>query len=213
MALQTRTAKADSTLRLSSLTTNTESRTINAKDTWAELEARVDEAPADAKIRGMFLRDAARLGNSAESAESRYVPFSMYPARDYMRLLLKTARAKFPNKVPACALLELGLRVYPLFASSIAGTAIFAVVNVDFKRLCEVAPRGYSVTLKPGSAKAAQISDAEATIHLRDVWIFPEIFHAGVWLGAMEATKVKGSIDVTRHSLSDVDLHLRWQPK
>jgi uncharacterized protein (TIGR02265 family) len=185
---------------------------ITTNADWDDLQARIDATPPDAQIRGLFLRDAIRMaGPRIAMAERRYLPFSLYPAREYMDLLLRVARAKYPSRSASNALLELGWGVYPLFASSLAGTAIFSVVTVDYARICQLSAKAYQVTLSPGIARCVQATEGEALVELRKVWVFPEIFHAGIWLGAMDATKVTGSIEMTVHSPCDVDYRLRWQ--
>jgi uncharacterized protein (TIGR02265 family) len=195
------------------LTASSDDCVIDARDSWEDLTARVDLAPPDAKIRGMFLSEIKRIAPRAVKIESRYLPFSLYPVREYMDILLRTARIKYPGKSPANALLQLGTGVYSQFASSIAGTAILAVAQRNFRRVCEVAPKAYSVTLKPGDATATGLSPGQAVIQLRNVWVFPEIFHAGIWLGAMREAGVRGQMKVKCQSLCDVDLHMRWQDR
>ncbi len=211
MAPDTAAARTLRTSSATRITVSTDDRAITSSEDWDSLESRIEATPPTAMIRGMFLREVLRLaGPRAAASEARYVPFSLYPVRDYMSLLLRTAKARHPGHPAPRALLELGLGVYQLFASSIAGTAIFSVANVDFKSVCELSPKAYTVTLKPGRARAVDVSHGKATIELRDVWVFPEIFHTGIWLGAMDATRTRGRIEVTRHSLCDVDLHLTW---
>jgi hypothetical protein len=53
----------------------------------------------------------------------------------------------------------------------------------------------------------------EALVRLRDVWVFPEIFHCGIWLGAMDACDARGSIEVTSHSPCDADFMMRWEQR
>jgi len=190
-------------------------RTIDAADDWPDLAARIDAAPEDAKVRGMFLSEGLRLAPKSVKSNVRthYVPFSLYPVREYMQLLLQIARARYHSKPAASALLELGFGVYSQFASSIAGAAIFATVEQDFRRVCELSPKAYSVTLKPGGTEVVYAAPNDAVVKLRDVWVYPDIFHAGIWLGAMDACGVSGSIEVRRHSLSDVDFHMHWQQR
>jgi uncharacterized protein (TIGR02265 family) len=187
-------------------------RSITAQQDWSDLQARIDATPREAQIRGLFLREVLSVaGPRIAAAERRYLPFSLYPARDYMDLLLRVARLKYPGHPASKALFELGWGVYSVFASSLAGTAIFSVVNVDYSRICQLSPRAYQVTLSPGTARCVYANEGEAMVELRSVWVFPEIFHAGIWLGAMEATRVTGTIELTSHSPCDVDFKLRWQ--
>jgi uncharacterized protein (TIGR02265 family) len=190
-------------------------RSIDAADDWVDLAGRIESVPEDAKIRGMFLSEALRLAPRLVKSNIRthYIPFSLYPVREYMRLLLRIARARYHSRPAASALLELGFGVYSQFAASMAGTAIFAMAQLDFKRVCELSPKAYSVTLKPGRTEVVHAALNDSVVKLREVWVYPDIFHAGIWLGAMEACGVTGSIEVIRHSLSDVDFHMKWQRK
>jgi uncharacterized protein (TIGR02265 family) len=183
---------------------------IDADDDWDDLEARIEATPASAMIRGMFLNAVMRLVGAKAAEHRRYIPFRLYPAPEYMRLLLSAARSRFPRRSAADALLALGLGVYSVWASSLAGTAVLAVAGRDFRRICELAAKSYEITLSPGHAQAVRVGEKEAIVQLRDVWIFPDIFHAGIWLGALRTTGLSGTVEVTRHSLSSVDFHVRW---
>src|SRR5579872_1878940 len=182
---------------------------IESSETWESLAQRIETVPTEAKVRGMFLSEVHRLVPRLVTSRPRYVPFTLYPVREYMQLLVRAARARHPSKPAASALLELAFGVYGLFASSLAGTAIMAAAGSDFLRVCKAGPKAYAVTLSPGEIRLGELSANEATIRLRDVWVFPEIFHTGIWLGAMRACKQRGSIEVTQVSLCDVDYHMR----
>lgn len=189
----------------------TEDRVLDVNDSWDDLAARIEDVPRHAEIRGMFLSEVLRLEPSLQSPRARYIPFSMYPVHEYMELLLTAAQTREPNKSPGGALLALGLGVYSLFASSLTGLAIFSIAQNNFARVSELSSKAYGITLKPGRATAVSVEPNEALIQLRDVWVFPDIFHCGIWLGAMQASNARGTIDVIRHSLCDVDFRVRWQ--
>ena len=184
---------------------------ISSDATWQSLEAQVARVPADAMIRGLFMRDALR--SLASPPSRRYLPFGRYPLTEYLPLLLQAARESHPDDSPANALMKIGLTVFPVFASSLAGSAIFSVAGDDFISAVRLAPRAYSVTLDPGSIAVDELGPEEVLLRLRDVWVFPEVFHAGVWLGAMDYYQVHGTIDIERHSPCEVDFHLRWGTK
>jgi len=199
-----------------SLRASSRARTIDATDDWDDLEARIALVPADAKIRGMFLSEALRLAPrlvKSATQQTRYVPFSLYPVQDYMRLLLRIAAARSPSKSAGTALLELGFGVYSQFASSIAGTAIFAIAQLDFRRVCELSPKAYGVTLKPGGTEVVHAGPNDAVVRLVHVWAYPDIFHTGIWLGAMEACGASGTIEVKRCLPSSVELHVHWKQR
>jgi uncharacterized protein (TIGR02265 family) len=195
----------------SRLVASTEDLNVESTETWDSLSERIEIVPAEAKVRGMFLSEVHRLVPRLVTSRPRYIPFTLYPVREYMQLLVRAAWARHPSKPASSALLELGFGVYSLFASSIAGTAILAAAGSEFVRICKAGPKAYAVTLSPGEIKLGAISANEATIQLRDVWVFPEIFHTGIWLGAMRACKLRGRIEVTRNSLCDVDYRMSWE--
>jgi len=124
--------------------------------------------------------------------------------------LLRIAAARSPSKSAATALLELGYGVYSQFASSIAGTAIFAMAQLDFRRVCELSPKAYGVTLKPGGTEVVHAGPNDAVVRLVQVWAYPDVFHTGIWLGAMEACGASGTIEVKRRLPSSVELHMHW---
>jgi uncharacterized protein (TIGR02265 family) len=182
---------------------------IEAEDSWDELRARIGLTPGDAMVRGMFFSELLRSAPGVKVESRRYVPFSLYPVREYMALILQVAAARPEKLSPATQVLRTGCGVYSHFASSLAGTAIFSIAR-DFKRVVELAPKAYGVTLKPSQIEVAKLADGEALVCLRKVWPFPDIFHAGIWLGAIETFGGEGEIEVTRRSLSDADFLIRW---
>lgn len=186
---------------------------IDATDSWESLRARISSTPADAKIRGMFLRDLIRAVPTVKIKAPYYIPFSLYPIRDYMDLILQIARARYPNETPANGVLRVGSSVYTTFMASLSGKAIFALADVDFRRAVELSPKAYEVTIKPGKVEVHSLTPKEAFIGMRSVWPFPDIFHVGVWLGGMQSFGVSGTIEATRRTLSDVDFRVRWWPK
>jgi uncharacterized protein (TIGR02265 family) len=175
------------------------------------MRARIAATPASAAIRGLFPAEIVKLVPEVSAPRALYVPFSNYPMHEYLDLILQAARLAYPNMTAGNAVLRLGTHVYTTFASSLAGMAIFSVAGVDFRRAIEVSPKAYEVTLKPGRINVIHAGPRAGRIELRNVWAFPDIFHAGIWLGGMAACKVAGSIGITRHSLSDVDFDMQWE--
>jgi len=185
-------------------------RATGSSENWSSLAARIEAVPVRGTIRGMFVRQARAWLPGTESA--RYLPFANYSLREYMETLLKAAERRHPREKPTDALIQLGLDVYPVFASSLVGSTIFgiAVATNAFHHVVQLAPRAYPVTLTPGHINVVRCDAASALVELRDIWVFPEFFHAGIWLGAMKACGVHGAIEIVRRSPCDVDFQLRW---
>ena len=194
------------------LLASSESESIDALEDWEQLRARIPAVPKDASIRGMFPKELMQSAPHLKSPRERYLPFSSYPMSEYLELILLVAQDRYPQLSPADAVLKVGLNVYTTFASSLAGVAIFSMAQLDIKRTVELAPKAYDVTLRPGQLHVVECNEGHAVVQLRNVWAFPDIFHAGIWLGAMQSFRTRGSIEVTRCTLSEVDFELRWEP-
>lgn len=193
----------------SKLRCTTREKRLDAPESWAELRARIVETPSSAQARGMFLSELVRSAPAAAPEGRRYVAFGLYPVREYMELILRVAQARKDKSPPATAVLRTGLGVYELFANSLVGTAIFSIAR-DFRRVVEVAPKGYAVSLPDSRVEVLRLESGAALVRLAHVWPFPDIFQAGIWLGAMEKMGAEGEIEITRHSASDVEFDIRW---
>ncbi|MET0341901.1 MAG: DUF2378 family protein [Polyangiales bacterium] len=181
---------------------------------YAEYHARVAEAPGDGRVRGMFFSDLQRLAPPDHTqTQRRYLPFTMYPLREFMQLALLTAQRRSPSRAPADALRELGRRAYGVFASSMAGMSLLSTASAGCEALLARVPQAYAMVSTPGSVRVLSARSGEAVIALRDVWSFPESYNVGAWLGGMEALAVDGQVDVVQHSWCNVDLHVRFSPR
>lgn len=181
-------------------------------DSWDDLRARILQTPPSATVRGMFLSELLKSAPTAGIEVKRYIPFTLYPVREYMELILRVAQPRAGSLSPATAVMRAGCSVYATFAASLAGTAIFSIAR-DFRRVVELSPKAYSVTLKPSSVEILQLEPRLATVRLHGVWPYPDMFHVGIWLGAMDAFGVDGEIAVTPLSISEVELQMSWSEK
>jgi len=180
-------------------------------DAWLECQARIQDAPDAGTVRGLYFSEILRLVPALRSCNRRrYVPFSKYPLREYMQLLVDAAQFAHPGKEPERALRELGMTTYGTFAASMAGASLLSSPAFHDGRLLDLAPQAYPLTIEPGSVEIVSRSTHDAVVKLRDLWTFPESFQKGVWLGAMRMLGIDGSIDVIRHGWCSVDFHVRW---
>jgi uncharacterized protein (TIGR02265 family) len=188
--------------------------TATAHDPWQEYAARIPEAPESGTVRGLYFTEIMRLVPSMRgNSRRRFVPFSKYPLREYMQLLIDAGRAAHPTKVPAQALQALGLTTFSAFSSSISGMSLLSSVGVDIERVLELVPKAYPLTVQPGRVEIVSRSAGEAVVQLRELWTYPESYHVGVWLGAMDILGIEGKIEVIRHGWCNVDFHVRWSRK
>ncbi|MCR9164012.1 MAG: DUF2378 family protein [Nannocystaceae bacterium] len=124
-----------------------------------------------------------------EAPDFPKLPFAKVPRRTYNEAMLRAAEELFPTTTMAAALAALGRGMYPHFAGSMIGKAIFSVAGHHLPAIGRLAPRAYAVSNGRGSVDA--LHAREGLVHLRytDVWD-PIPFTCGVWLGGLELCSI-----------------------
>lgn len=186
-----------------------------AEPDWSQpidYEARLAAIPADAVIRGMFLQllvDTIGPERFTAQRARRYVAFKNYPMREYVELLAFGAECS-RSKRPADCARRLGWGVYPRYAKTISGTAIFAIAGHDFRRVIEAAPTAYEIGLAPAQILIRELEQSYARVELRGVYNLPDLHQVGIWEGAMKTCGVEGTIKTRVISFSAVDFEVHW---
>jgi uncharacterized protein (TIGR02265 family) len=190
---------------------------VFAEPDWGapiDFEARLKAVPADATVRGMFLQLLLE-GITGEAALAvrgrRYVSFKSYPMRDYIELLSISCTKSVRGLAHAECVRRLGRTVYPKYASTITGTAIFAAAGHNFRRMLELCPAAYRISTPSAAVSILSIEDGRARIALRNLWNLPDFHQVDIIEGAMDVCGAVGTISIERHSFCDVDLDVRWQ--
>jgi uncharacterized protein (TIGR02265 family) len=181
-----------------------------------DLETRLDEAPEDGRVKGMFfqsiLEQVAAAGASYPT-EQRYFGFKDYPLRDFLRILGEAAPLAHPGESPREALRRVGRQVYPTFVQSMVGKVLFGMVGDDFSAALSLAGKAYRISQTVGSAEVGENEAGRAIIHLRDVWAFPDAYQVGIYEGGLDVFGLEGEVRVRLLSSCDADLEVRWQPR
>jgi uncharacterized protein (TIGR02265 family) len=176
--------------------------------------ARIAQTPEDASLRGVFfqsvLDDLQSHGKKSMHRE-HYSSFMRYPLREYMELAVVAARELHPDEPLRSALREIGRAVYPAFAATMAGSAIFAFGGNDFGKVAALAEKAYSISVTPGRVSLRQVGARHLVAELRDVFAFLDCLQIGIWEGAMIACRTEGTINVRMLSSSDADLEMHWR--
>ena len=180
-----------------------------------DFEARLAAIPPKAAVRGMFLQLLMQgLGSEALAAvrDRRYIAFKNYSMRDYVELLALACADPDSRVAPAQRVRELGRAVYPNYARSITGTAIFAAAGHSFRRVLELCPAAYRVAVVPAQVTVRSITDDHAVIELRELWNLPDLHQVGIFEGAMQVCGARGSIRVKPIDFGSADFEVRWEP-
>ncbi|MEY4575798.1 MAG: hypothetical protein RL701_501 [Pseudomonadota bacterium] len=178
-----------------------------------DFKARLAAVPPNAVVRGMFLQliteAIPRETKAKPGLAARYLPFKTYPLREYIELLELATRAA-PLPAAECVR-RIGWRVYRSYASTITGTAIFAIAGIDFGRVIELASSAYKVALDPSDIRVRTLNKHYAHVELRDLYNLPDFHQVGIWEGAMKACGVIGEIKTRVFNYGAVDFEVRWE--
>lgn len=179
-------------------------------------EERIDAIPATANARGMFFQfliDALGPRVALQIEAPTYIAFKSYPLREYVSLLARGSRVAFPSLASSEAVRRLGRLVYPNYAKTITGTAVFAVAGRNFRRIVELCPRAYEIGMTPGKVKIVSCEEGRAVVQLQDIWNVPEFHQVGVWEGGMDVCNVKGLIKTRVRNHGTCDFEVTWSAK
>jgi len=190
---------------------------VFAEPNWTaniDFDARLAAIPKRANVRGMFLQLLVQaLGGEAAAAvrDRRYIAFKSYPLREYVELLALACADPSARLAPAQRVRELGRAVYPTYARSITGTAIFAAAGHSFRRVLELCPAAYRVAVEPARVTVRSVSNDHAVVELRDLWNLPDLHQVGIFEGAMQVCGVQGVIRVQPIDFGAADFDVSWQ--
>jgi uncharacterized protein (TIGR02265 family) len=179
-----------------------------------DFAARISAIPEHAKARGMFFQLLIQaMGDRApeETSGRRYLAFKNYPMREYVELMMLGCAKRPKHEAAGEYVRRLGRLVYPSYAETLTGTAIFAAAGRNFRRALELCPAAYRVVMDPGAVTVRSISEGHAVIELREIWNLPEFHQVGVFEGAMDVCAATGTIEVDVIDFGSADFEIRWQ--
>lgn len=170
----------------------------------------VARVPSALRIRTLVWGALERhLEGKPEAADFVKPSFAWRPRREYLRLQLAAARDP-EGRVTAQALYRIAGRVYPDFAVTTLGRAMFAVAGRDFNRMCSAAHRAYDSVSSHGELILRENRPGRVHVAVIGIWDLPP-FTAGVFRGAMEvAGLTPRSVYLRSRSLDWHEVILDW---
>jgi uncharacterized protein (TIGR02265 family) len=178
-----------------------------------DLRERLLETPVEHRVKGMFHRqivEQARATSGTSPAEGEYLPFSDYPMREWMDLLVRCAELAHPHVPVREGIRRLGHLSYATFEASSAGEMMIGLTGRDMSGVLRFGPRYYRVTGRGGIADVSFLAAQRAIVHLRDVWDFPDAYHVGVYEGMLRAMSVEGQVKVRTIGPASTDIEVVW---
>ncbi len=182
----------------------------------AALEAFIEETPRTATVKGMYVDSLLSMlekKGAARPTDKRFFSFKDYPLRDAMHVMLDAAVLLYPDVSPREGLVRLGQQVFPTLTDTTIGKVLFSVAGRSWERSLKLASKAYEVSIRPGTATLADLTERSARVELRSIWNFADTYQVGVMQGAMTSLGVRGTVRaVTLSRRCDVDLLLEWDP-
>ena len=178
-----------------------------------DIEAAIDACPPHAHVKGMFNIDLQKHLTSAEPDHSvrteRFSAFLDYSARDYLELIVETARVCHPDVPRPEAIRRTGLNAFTEFASSSIGRVLFSLLNNNPARIAATAPKAYKFSVKPFKMKIVKLDDDSMHCTM-ELTTFMYTNNVGVWAGAFAAIDVNGHVFVKRADLFCAEFFITW---
>ena len=182
----------------------------------AELEDWISETPPEASVKGMYLETLLSMlkrRGAALPTDKRYFSFKDYPLRELMRLMVDAVEVLYPDISPREGMIALGRLALPTLTSTTIGKVIFSVAGNSWLRALNLVTKAYEVSIRPGTASVAEVTETSARVELREIWNFGNSYQVGVFEGAMKHFGVRGSVQAVRVGRRcDVDLIMLWEP-
>lgn len=176
-----------------------------------DFSARIEAIPSDVSIRGMFLQMLIQnMGADAPATvrSRRYLPFKSYPMREYVGLLAVSCERS--GVAPAERVRRLGHGVYPGYAATITGTAIFAAAGRSMRRVIDLSPAAFRVAAPECEVTVRELVEGHGVLQLRRLWNLPDLHIVGVVEGALQVCKSPGQVRVNKLGFGDADLEVTW---
>jgi len=185
---------------------------FNAKLDPAEY---VKLTPPSAMIRGAFflnLLAMARAGRCElpDGVEKKYHAFKEYPLTDHVRLLAEVAKAVHPELPFGEALRQIGQRIYPMFAASLAGKVIFSTVGHNPSSLLSAGVKAYNVSASVGSVQIIELDEAHGHFYLENMFNFVEQYHVGIIEGAIKILGYVPDLLTKPRSMTSSEFYVTW---
>ena len=171
------------------------------------------QIPESASIAGMFFL-ALAVGAERRQVElamprPRYVPFSFYPVREFVPLLVAGAGLFHPHSSLREGLRRIGSVAPEAFLSSTLGRVTLGVSEGVHATVSAIA-KTYAINTRPSRCAVTKTEPRAMVVSLDDVWYFLDSHHVGVFEGTLEHAGVHGRVRLHRRSETAADFLLEW---
>jgi len=175
----------------------------------------VKRTPPSAMIRGAFFSNLLAMARASrcklpDGAEKRYHAFKDYPLTEHVHLLAEVAKAVHPDLPLGEALRQIGQRIYPMFAASLAGKVIFSTVGHNPSSVLAAGVKAYNVSASVGRVHIIELDNAHGHFYLENMFNFVEQYHVGIFEGAIKVIGYDPHLLTKPRSLISSEFFVTW---
>jgi uncharacterized protein (TIGR02265 family) len=186
-----------------------------------DVERYLKACPADESTQGTFLqyiRDEVdkRIGGAPAKLfeglpRERWLPFSKYPLRELMRLVVNAARILHPQQPISEGMRRIGWFAYPSFAATMAGRVVLFALGEKLEDVVRSVPKAYAICVPDAQVTLTLQTVRHFCLEFRGVHCFVDTYHRGVIEGAIWCHGFEPYVAVTVGSrISDADMVADW---
>lgn len=181
---------------------------------WQEplaLDAIRAEIDPGNQVRGVFFGSAVSLVKDKTGqtpGRASYSALRNYPSTELLEVLVESAQVVFPALPLRQGLRQIGQRVFPRLLEIPAATFLFSVAGRDARKILGLVGRAYGLLSRGVSANYRE-QDGAVIVELRNIALFPDCYHYGIFEGALQHYATNAEMLVRRHNLRDVDILIR----
>jgi uncharacterized protein (TIGR02265 family) len=178
-----------------------------------DVEAELRAIPEHAQVRGFMtapmVAEAKRRRMTWQAPRDRYVPFTLYPLREHVRILIDYGNELFPKYSMRQVLRKLG-RAAPdaLLDSTLGKVTLGAAQGV--RDIVAAFAKAYELSLQPGRAYITEEGQRQLVVKLDGVYYFLDSHHVGAFEGALKRAGVRGRVLTAPLGEGSAELLLTW---
>jgi uncharacterized protein (TIGR02265 family) len=172
--------------------------------------------PPSATIRGVFFSNllvmarAGRCKLQSVDVDKKYHAFKEYPLTEHVRLLAEVAAAVYPGLSLGHALRQIGQRIYPMFAGSLAGKVIFSTVGHNPSSVLSAGVKAYNVSASVGHVQVLELDDQHGHFYLEGMFNFVEQYHVGIFEGAIKVIGFVPKVLTKPRTRTSSEFYVTW---
>lgn len=176
-------------------------------------EAAIRAIPPGAIVKGMFplavIEGARERHVALDLPRDRYLPFGDYPLEEHARVLVRGARALFPDIPLRQGLRRIGHGAVSALRSSTVGRVMWSTA-FDAESALRVLAKAYGMSSPTAHAEVETFEPGRAVVRLEGIFWFLDTHHVGVMESSFRAYGHKPTVRVHLDSPSSGAFLCTW---